>query len=184
MTAVLLDRQRRLDDVDLLNDARGDGPHGLEVMATRGAVVEAMIEGPVVDGLAREGDSLVLGVAGLAADAAFVLALRWRRLGRLDDVGGRGLGGGRGVLACRRELLAQLGDGQLEFGEFRLQGLDSCLKPADVVAADRVLGSHGGLFYRLRNRGTTTVNGHASLLSTQTLSRSYSSSSWSGRMTV
>src|SRR3954453_14789928 len=147
MTAVLLDRQRHLGDVDLLNNARGDGPHGLEVMATRGAVVEAMIEGPGVDGLGGEGDSLVLGVAGLAADAAFVLSLRWRRLGRLDDVGRGGLGGGRGVLACRRELLAQLGDDLLEGGEFRLQGIDSRLEPSAVGAADRVLGSHGARLY-------------------------------------
>src|SRR3954471_10618750 len=114
MTAVLLDRQRHLDDVDLLNNVRGDGPHGLEVMATRGAVVEAMIEGPGVDGLGREGDALVLGVAGLSADAAPVLALgRWR-LGRLAEVGRGRLGGGGGVLACRGELLPQLGDDLLE----------------------------------------------------------------------
>jgi hypothetical protein len=86
-----------------------------------------MIEGPGVDGLGREGGSLVLGMAGLPADAASVLALRRWRLGRLDDVGGRGLGGGRGVLACRGELLAQLGDDLLEGGEFRLQGIDSRL---------------------------------------------------------
>src|SRR3954462_15297150 len=154
MTAVLLDRQRHLDDVDLLDHAWGDGPHGLEVMATRGAVVEAMIEGPGVDGLGREGDAFVFGVAGLAADAAAVLSLRWRRLGRLDDVGGRGLGGGRGVLARRGELLAQLGDDQLEVGEFRLQGIDSCLKPSAIGAADRLLGSHGGLFYSPSNMAT------------------------------
>src|SRR5947209_13635443 len=99
MTAVLLDRQRHRDDVDLLDHAWGDGPHGLEVMATRGAAVEAMIEGAAVVGLGREGGTSVLWMAGLAADAAPVLAFRRWRLGRLDDVGGGGLGGGRGVLA-------------------------------------------------------------------------------------
>jgi hypothetical protein len=45
-----------------------------------------MVAGPGVDGLEREDDALVLGVAGLPADAALVVALRWWRLGRLDDV--------------------------------------------------------------------------------------------------
>ena len=86
-----------------------------------------MIEGPGVDGLGREGDAFVLGMPGLLARLTSVLAFgRWR-LGRLDDVGGRGLGGGRGVLACRGELLAQLGDDLLEGGEFRLQGIHSRL---------------------------------------------------------
>ena len=86
-----------------------------------------MVEGAAVDGLGPEGGPLVLGMAGLAADAASVLALgRWR-LGWLDDVGGRGLGGGRGVLARGGELLAQLDDHLLEGVEFRLQGVHSPL---------------------------------------------------------
>ena len=83
---------------------------------------------------------------------------RWR-LGRLDDVGGRGLGGGRGVLACRGELLAELGDDLLEGGEFRLQGIDSRLESSAIGAADRVLGSHGARLYMPCNGGTTPVNG-------------------------
>jgi hypothetical protein len=98
-----------------------------------------MIEGPAVDGLGREGDAFVLGMAGLPADAALVLALRWWRLGRLDDVGGRGLGGGRGVLARRGELLAELGDDQLEGGEFGFQGIDSRLESSAIGAADSSL---------------------------------------------
>ena len=111
MAAMLLDRQRDLADIDLLDHPRRDGQGGAQVMAAAGAGVEAMIEGPGVEGLGREGGALVLGMAGLPADAAFVLSLRWRRLGRLDDVGGRGLGGGRGVGAIhsfwftRRSLL-------------------------------------------------------------------------------
>ena len=60
----------------------------------------------------------------------------------------------------RGELLAELGDDLLEGGEFRLQGIDSRLESSAIGAADRVLGSHGGLFYMPRNRGTTPVNGH------------------------
>ena len=86
-----------------------------------------MVEGAAVDGLGREGGPLVLGMAGLATDAASVLAFwRWR-LGWLDDVGGRGLGRRRGVLARRGELPAELGDDLLEVGEFRLEGIDSRL---------------------------------------------------------
>src|SRR5512132_38975 len=105
MTAMLLDRQRHLADVDLLDHPRRDGEGGPQVMAARGAEFEAVIEGPGVDRRRREGGAFVLGMSGLSADSALVLALwRWG-LGRLDDVGGRRLGGGRGVLAGGRELL-------------------------------------------------------------------------------
>src|SRR3954464_6908160 len=120
-------------------------------MAARGGGVEVMIEGPAVDGLGREGGTLVLGMAGLAADAAPVLSLRRRRLGRLDDVGGRWLGGGRGILARGGELLAEVGDDLLEGGDFRLHGIESRLESSAIGAADRVTGSHGGLFYKPRN---------------------------------
>jgi hypothetical protein len=60
-------------------------------------------------------------------------------------------------------LLPQLGDDLLEGGEFRLQGIDARLKPAAIGAADGPLGSHGGLFYKPRDTGTTTVNGHAAI---------------------
>src|SRR5205823_1448842 len=129
-------------------------------MATRGAAVEAMIEGPAGDGLGREGGPLVLGVAGLAADAASVLASgRWR-LGWLDDVGGRRLGGGRGILPRRGELLAQLDDELLEGGEFRLQGVHSRLELTTIGAVGRVRDAHGGRSYTPDRRGTTPVNGH------------------------
>src|SRR3954452_22241521 len=119
-----------------------------------------MIEGPTVDGLGREGGAFVLGMAGLPADAAPVVALRRRRLGRLDDVGRGGLGGGRGVLARRGELPAQLGDDLPEGGEVRLQGIHSRLEATTIRAVGRVLGSHGATLYKLCIRGTTTVNGH------------------------
>src|SRR3954471_17554811 len=119
-----------------------------------------MIEGPAVDGFGREGDALVLGMPGLSARLTSVLTFRRWCLGRLDDVGGRGLGGGRGVLARRGELLAELGDDQLEGGEFRFQGIDSRLESSAIGAADSVLGSHGTRSYMPCNGRTTTVNGH------------------------
>ena len=87
---------------------------GSKSMAAPGTEIEAMIERPAVDRLGREGVSLVLGVSGLATDPASLLTLRRRRLGRLDDVGGRGLGGGRGILPRRGELLLETRDGGLE----------------------------------------------------------------------
>jgi hypothetical protein len=80
-----------------------------------------------VDLFRWEQDPLVFGVSGLSTDAALVLALRRWRLGRLDDIGGRGLGRRRGILARRSELRLQLRDGALEDIELRLQGLELCL---------------------------------------------------------
>src|ERR1700730_19406709 len=59
-------------------------------MAAVGAAVQGVIEGAAVDLLGTEGGALVLGVAGLAADLALVLARERGVLQRLDDVGGGG----------------------------------------------------------------------------------------------
>ena len=91
---MFLDRPRHFEDVDLLDHPRRNGEGGPQVMRARGAEFEAVIEGPGVDRLGREGGTFVLGMSGLSADSALVLALwRWG-LGRLDEIGGRGLGGG------------------------------------------------------------------------------------------
>lgn len=155
---MLLDRQGDFADVDLLDHSRRDGRGGPQVMAAAGAGVEAMIEGPATEGLGREAGALVLGMAGLPAEALFVLATRWRGLGRLDEVGRRGRGGG--VLACRGALPAELGDDQHEGGEFCLQGIDSRLEPSAIGAADRAVDSHGGVFYMPGNKGSTPMKGH------------------------
>ena len=90
---------------------------------------------------------------------------RWR-FGRLDDVGGRGLGGGRGILARRGELRLQLRDGALEDIELRLQGLELCLlglelraleiqlrlQPLAIRTSGDGFGYHGGLFYITRDQ--------------------------------
>src|SRR5689334_15173138 len=79
-----------------------------------GAKVEARIDRRAVDRFGWEGGAFVLGVARLSADAASLLTLRRLRLGRLDDVGGRRLGGGRGILPRRGELLLKTRDRRLE----------------------------------------------------------------------
>src|SRR5512135_1597578 len=129
-------------------------------MAARGARGEAMLEGPAVDRRGRECGALVLGMPGLSARWTSVLALGRRRLGRLDAVGRRGLGGGRGILACRGQLLSQLGDDFLEGVEFRLPRIQSRLEPLTIGAAVCLLGFHGGRLYMPCIWDTTPVNGH------------------------
>ena len=119
MTAVLLNRQRHLIDVNLL-DHTGLAPgRGFQPMAALGTKIDTMIERPGVDGLGRERIPFVFRVSGLATDLALSLAIGGRRLGRLDDIGRRRLGRCRGILPRRRELLLEPCDSGLECSEFR-----------------------------------------------------------------
>jgi hypothetical protein len=120
---MLLDHQRHVVDVDLLDHPGHDRGHGFQVMPAPGAKIEAMVERIAVDQFRREGGAFVLGVTGLPAVAAPLLALRRCRFGRLDDVGGRRLGRGRGILPRRGELLLETSDGALERLEPRLLGV-------------------------------------------------------------
>jgi len=63
-------------------------------MATTGTEIEVIVDRRAVDQFRREGSAFVLGVTRLSADAASILTLRRFRLGRLDDIGRRGLRGG------------------------------------------------------------------------------------------
>ncbi len=113
-----------------------------------------------VDQFRREGGAFVLGVTGLPADAVPLLALRRCRLGRLDDVGGRRLGRGRGILPRRGELLLETSDGALEHLHTRLLGVQLRLQAPTVLARLPCLGSHDGLCYILGREYTTPVNGY------------------------
>jgi hypothetical protein len=98
---VLLDDDRRGADVHLLDDTRWPVQR-LCGIPTIAAGSQSVVEGAAVDLLRGEGGALVPGVARPAAAPAFVLVW-WRAgLGRLDDVGGRGLRRGR---VTPRELL-------------------------------------------------------------------------------
>ena len=143
MTAMLLDEQGHHADIDLLDHPWRQAGGGLEAVTTAGAGVDAMVEGAGVDGFGGKGDAFVFAMTGLSADASFVLSLRWRGLGRLDEVGGGWLGGGGRVFASGGELLDQLVDDRLDCGQFRLQGINSRLKPKTVGAGSRVGETHG-----------------------------------------
>ncbi len=101
---MLLDLQRHVLDVDLLDHSRQDRRHGLQVMPATGTEIEAIVDRRAVDRLRGEGGAFVLGVTRLSADTALLLTFRRLRLGRLDDVRGRWLGGGRGILRAAAKL--------------------------------------------------------------------------------
>ena len=79
----------------------------------------------------------------------------------LDDVGGRRLGRGRGILPRRGELLLETSNGALEHLQTRLLGVQLRLQAPTVRARLPCLGSHDGLCYTHRREYTTPVNGHA-----------------------
>src|SRR5438067_13778409 len=83
-------------------------------MAATGTEIEAIVDRLAVDRFRGESGALMFGVTRLSADPASILTLRWRWLGRLDDVGGRRLGGSRGILPRRGELLLEKSDRGLE----------------------------------------------------------------------
>jgi hypothetical protein len=102
----LFDDQGPFLPVHLLHDF-GAVAVATQGAATAGAGIERVFL-EVADLFGREWLTLVLGVAGLAAEGARGAVGQRRRLG-LDDVGGGGLGRSGGVLASGRELLAQGG---------------------------------------------------------------------------
>ena len=143
MTAMLLDLQRHVVDVDLLDHPGQNRRHRLQVMAATGTEIEAIVDRRTVDRFRREGIAFVLGVTRLSADAASILTLRRLRLGRLDDVGGRRLGGGRGVLPCGGKLRLETCDDGLERLQPRLLGIQHRLQAPTIRARLPCLGFHG-----------------------------------------
>ena len=123
VAAVFLDAQRDPGDIDLLYDLRPEAGRP-EVVSAVGAAIQAIVEDGL-DVLRLKEGPLVWDMTRLSACGTW----RWLSwdgwLGGLDDVGGRGLGGSRGVLACGRELLLELGYGRLQSVELRLQALAS-----------------------------------------------------------
>src|ERR1700733_14353733 len=100
---MLLDVQGNLEDLDLLDNA---GPSGdrLQAMAAVRTSADRMVND--LHHLRRKEVTLMAWMGRLAAEGAFVRRGRGRRRG-LDDVGGRRLGGCRGIFASVRQLFLE-----------------------------------------------------------------------------
>ena len=116
-----LDSTMHLIDVDLLDHTGLEPGCGFQSMAAPGTKIDSTIERPAVDGLERERIALVFRVSRLATDLALNLTIGRRRFRRLDDVRGRRLGRGRGILPRRRELLLVFSNSGLKRSEPRRQ---------------------------------------------------------------
>jgi hypothetical protein len=116
--------------------------------SARRAAVQEVIVNFFRKKFGREEGALVGDVSGLSAGLTSVLAWRRLRPGRLADVRGGRLGGGRRVLACRGELLLQLGDGGLK---------DIGLRPQTLAIRTRgcFVGDHGGRVDTSHRRDST-----------------------------
>ena len=147
MTAVLVDLQGHVADVDLLDNLDRFGVGQVQVPAAAGAGVEEVVGGGGGEHLGREQLALVCGVSRLAAGLAPLLA-GWRlRLGGLDDVRGGGLGRVGGILEGRGELLLQLLDDGLESHELSAQVVNFGLQPLAIGTWRYCVGIHGRRVY-------------------------------------
>ena len=77
---MLVDLQRHVVDVDLLDHPGHDREHGLQLMPATGTEIEAMVEEPPLMDSGGKAVAFVLGVTGLSADVASILTLRRVRL--------------------------------------------------------------------------------------------------------
>ena len=147
MTAVLVDLQGHVADVNLLDNDGWFGVGHEQVPTAAGAGVQEVVGGAGGEHLGREQLALVCGMSRLAAGLASLLAGRWLRLGRLDDVRGGGLGRVGGILAGGGQLFLQLLDGGLESGELSAQGVDFGLQPLAIGTRRHCVGIHGRRVY-------------------------------------
>ena len=110
------------------------------VAAVRAAGVGVMVE-EVVDQVGGEQRPLVPGVAWLSASGTGRL-LGGECLGRLDDVRGRRLGGGRGILAGRGQLLLEACHGGLQSLDLAVLGIDLHLQALTSRTGGGCLSCH------------------------------------------
>ena len=153
MSTMLVDLQGYRGEVDPLDDDRLSVIGQEQVTAAAGAGIQQVVGGLRSEHLARERDALVRGVSRLAAGLAPRLT-GWRlRLGGLDDVGGRGLGGSRGVLARSGQLLLETSHGslqRLQLGALLLQlRLQTLAFATGVAAASLIPSFYSALLLRL-----------------------------------
>ena len=157
-TGVLLDVQLGRFDIDLLDDA-GQGAAGTQLAATAGAAGQLVCK-ELVDLLVWEEGAFVFGMTGLAPALAFVLARRWRRWRRLDDVRRRRLGGTRGVLAGSGELLRQTSHAGLHLLQLRALLLQLRLQPLASGTGSRCCFCHALVLLPVRLSGYQAVNAY------------------------
>ena len=105
---MLLDSDRFLGDLDMLNYARGLIPFVENAAAIRTSV-EAVLVG-LVDLLLRKGRTLMSGMARLPTDLSLFPMLGLGGFGRLDDITGWRLRQGGRILASLGQLGLQFGD--------------------------------------------------------------------------
>jgi hypothetical protein len=114
--AVFRNAQRGVRDIHLLDGTRRRRDR-LQFVLTGGAECQAMVKGTGVEEFGGKQQTLRERMTGLAAGPALALAGGGRWLGRLDQVGGGRLGGGRGVLASTRQFLLHLGQLAMYLGQ-------------------------------------------------------------------
>src|SRR5581483_1649599 len=139
-TAVFLDLQGNVLDVQLLHDAWGR-TKGQQVVSAARAGRQLMVVAAAVDRFGRKEGPLVVRMSRLSARGTWGIG----GAGRLDKVGGRRFGGGGGVLVLGRQLRLELGDRGLEVLNLLLQGLQLLLQDQALRTGSRCCFTHGPL---------------------------------------
>src|SRR5262249_60271557 len=113
VAAMLLDQDRYLGYLDLLDDPHvvASGPQA--TAAVRADLWEVLVRGRGEEFRRGQG-TFVLGVPGLPAGSAGILSRRWVRAGGLDGVRQGGVRGGWGVAVRGGRMLVRLGQGGRE----------------------------------------------------------------------
>ena len=151
---MFLDLDRGHTNLDLLDNANVVAGRTQSVAAVRAKLRDVVVRRSR-ELLERDQTPFVFGVSGLSADVAVVLSGRRLGFGRLDDVGGGRLGGGRGVLAGSRQLRLELCDGGLELGNGRRQRIDLRLQAGAVGTGSGGFVSHAAQPILRRDPGKT-----------------------------
>jgi hypothetical protein len=144
--AVLGEAQRHGLDLDLLHDAWRAGGR-LQAVAAGGAQFQRIAVAAAVEQFGGKELPQVTRMAGLAAAPAFAGAVGRRGLGRLNQIGGRRLGGGRGIFAGLRQLFLELDHRGLQGVEAGLQLVQLRSQALTARTGGRRLTVHAKGFY-------------------------------------
>src|SRR5262249_50493524 len=161
VAAMLLDQDRYLGYLDLLDDPHvvASGPQA--TAAVRADLWEVLVRGRGEEFRRGQG-TFVLGVPGLPAGSAGILSRRGLRLGGRGDVRRRRVRGWWGGLAGGGQLRLGPGAGGAELGNGRRERLDTRLQPLAVDTRGSGFGPHAALFYAFSDKRHYPVNRYAS----------------------